>query len=69
MKILEYGDTDITAGVVRLCDDFLRESSLKFKKNALYLLNYLIKWGDIEAAHLVNCSDVLDDLLYEVANA
>ena len=33
------------------------------------MLNFLIKYGDIEAAHLVNCTDILDDLLYEVANA
>jgi hypothetical protein len=32
------------------------------------MINFLIKWGDIEAAHLVNCTDILDELLYEVAN-
>lgn len=68
-KIVEFGDTYITANLVGLCEQFLKSNSLKNKKNALSMLNFLIKYGDIEAAHLVNCTDILDDLLYEVANA
>ena len=30
------------------------------------LLNDLVRWGDIEAAHFVNCTEHLDPLIKEI---
>lgn len=32
------------------------------------LLNEFIRWGDIEAAYQINCTDLIDDTLREVSN-
>jgi hypothetical protein len=31
-------------------------------------MSEFIRWGDIEAAYNINCTDLVDDILYEVAN-
>lgn len=32
------------------------------------LLNEFIRWGDVEAAYQINCTDLIDDTLREVSN-
>ena len=51
-----------------VCEEEFSSPSLKHKKNALYLLNELIKWGDIESAHLINCTSFLDEVVKEIAS-
>lgn len=46
-KIIEYGDSFVTAALVGLCEESFNNPSLKIRKNALNLLNELVKWGDI----------------------
>lgn len=67
-KIIEFGDSFVTAALVSLCEETFKQPSLKHKKNALFLLNDLIKWGDIESAHLVCCTELIDDIIKEIAN-
>ena len=39
------------------------------KKNALTLLRDFTKWADIEAAHLINCTQILDHYVVEVGSS
>lgn len=35
---------------------------------SLGLLNEFIRWGDVEAAYNINCTELIDDTLRELAN-
>jgi hypothetical protein len=39
---------------------------LSRRLHVLKIFNELIKWGDIEAAHVVNCTDFIDDAAKEI---
>lgn len=59
-KLIEFGDSDVSAIILTLCDDAYRSKNLRLRKNVLSMLNVMIKWGDIEAANEVNCTNMLD---------
>lgn len=67
-KIIESCDSYITAALIQMCEDEFQNPSLKTRKKVLQLLNQMIMWGDIEAAHLVNCTPLLDETMNEIAD-
>lgn len=67
-KILEAGDVNITTPVLEFCVEAFRSESARAKLLALGLFNDFIRWGDIEAAHIINCTDLFDKILLEIAN-
>lgn len=58
----------MTSTLISLCAQEFAHPSIKRKLNSLQLVNSMLKWGDIEAAHLVNCTDFIDEVAKEVGN-
>jgi hypothetical protein len=50
----------VTSTLISLCAQEFAHPSIKRKLNSIQLINSMLKWGDIEAAHLVNCTDFID---------
>jgi hypothetical protein len=67
-RLIENCDSFVTSSLINLCIEEFEHPTLPRKKKALLLLNELIKWGDIEAAHVVNCTAFIDDVAHEIAD-
>ena len=59
-KLLEKCDSFASSGVISLCIEEFRKPILKIKLHVLRIINDMIKYGDIEPAHVVNCTDFID---------
>jgi hypothetical protein len=66
-KVLESGDVYVTTPIVELCVEAFKSKSVKQRLQAVNLLNDFIKWGDVEAAYHINCTDLMDEVLKEIA--
>ena len=58
----------MTSTLISLCVQEFAHPSIKRKLNSIQLVDSMIKWGDIEAAHLVNCTDFIDETAREIGN-
>lgn len=67
-KVLESGDVYITTPVIEFCVEAFRSNFIRQRLLAVGLLNDFVRWGDIEAAYQLNCSDMLDETLHEIAS-
>ena len=60
-QILEKCDSFVTSEVITLCIQEFNSPILSRRLHILHIFDELIKWGDIEAAHVINCTDFIDD--------
>jgi len=67
-KLIENCDSFVTSTLISLCVQEFAHPSIKRKLNSIQLVDSMIKWGDIEAAHLVNCTDFIDETAREIGN-